>query len=379
MLPGNNSGDASLAHSSYLERRYFASLNGLRALCIFGVLWHHSDAKQMVDDIQILSRGFLGVDIFFTISGYLITTLLLREEDRTGTISIKGFYWRRILRILPVYMLVVTVTIFYTIVVKGNYDQVGMIPYYYLFVANFLNEHLFLLGMTWSLSVEEQFYLVWPALLLLATQLSVRIVFLVGLILFCIAMMYGLGEVLNLPELRTEWAHFKWPAMDYSPLLFGSLAAILLHTPRSFPVIHALTAWRGAPVVYLFVLLAFFQWGAADINGWPTTFMNLVMVALLVSVVIREDHVLRGVMTWPPIARFGEISYGVYMYHMLAYAVVTQIAAFLGFSGFGTALVTTVLYSVLSIIIAEISFRYFEAYFLGLKDRRRNKAVLRNT
>lgn len=369
-------GHMSVAHTDYLSRKYFTSLNGLRALCIFGVLWHHSDARLLVDHIQILGRGFLGVDIFFTISGYLITTLLLREEDRTGTISIKDFYWRRVLRILPVYWLVVTVTILYTVVLRGEYAQAGMIPYYYLFLANFLDEHLFLMAMTWSLSVEEQFYLVWPALLvLLAGRLRLRVVFLIGMILLCIGMLYGLAEALNLPEIRTEWAHFKWPATAYSPLLFGSLAAIFLHNPKTFPALYTLTAWRGAPIVFLAVLLSFFQWGTVNTIGWSTPFMNLVMVLLLVSIVIREDHVLQPVMTWRPVARFGEISYGVYMYHMLAYAVIDKATSMLGFSGGATPWVSAVVYSILSIIIAEISFRYFESFFLKLRHRNQGQAV----
>ena len=95
--------DAGGSFASYRETRFFASLDGLRCFCILLVLWHHSPAFVALDRPDgILGRGFTGVDFFFVLSGFLITTLLLREEDRDGRFSLRGFYRRRILRIVPV-------------------------------------------------------------------------------------------------------------------------------------------------------------------------------------------------------------------------------------------------------------------------------------
>ncbi|MGB2610895.1 MAG: acyltransferase, partial [Isosphaeraceae bacterium] len=99
------------AHEQYLGTRTFASLNGVRGLCILSVLWHHAPGGLHA---LILERGFLGVDMFFVLSGFLIVTLLLRERDRTGSISLKKFYARRTLRIFPIYYLVLfTLLLFY--------------------------------------------------------------------------------------------------------------------------------------------------------------------------------------------------------------------------------------------------------------------------
>ncbi|MEE4135728.1 MAG: acyltransferase [Desulforhopalus sp.] len=153
----------------YRSIRHFGSLNGLRFFCIFAVLWHHAPIWTSMQDAPVLlQRGFLGVDFFFVLSGFLITTLLLREEDQNGRFSLKGFYWRRCLRIVPVYFLVVTLLAVYFIGVKGQSEYLELLSFYYLFLSNLLIGDIPILAPTWSLSVEEQYYLVWP-LLLLAT------------------------------------------------------------------------------------------------------------------------------------------------------------------------------------------------------------------
>lgn len=157
------------AYQRFLGQRYFASLDGVRCLSIGAVLWHHSPAfDPATESVRLLLRGYLGVDLFFVLSGFLITTLLLREEVRNGRISISGFYRRRALRILPVYFLLVTVLSIYYIWIKGEVQYGPMVPYYYLFLANFLIGDIPLLAPTWSLSVEEQYYLVWPLVILLS-------------------------------------------------------------------------------------------------------------------------------------------------------------------------------------------------------------------
>lgn len=90
----------SNAHADFLRQRTFGSLDGLRAISIIGVVWHHTGADT---GLRGMTRGFLGVDLFFVISGFLIVSLLLRERRRTGAISLRAFYARRLLRIFPLY------------------------------------------------------------------------------------------------------------------------------------------------------------------------------------------------------------------------------------------------------------------------------------
>lgn len=96
-------------YAAFLDRRRFGSLDGLRFFCILAVLWHHSPVLgAMQAPPEFLTRGFLGVDFFFVLSGFLITTLLLREQASTGRFSLSGFYRRRFLRIVPAYLVLVT-------------------------------------------------------------------------------------------------------------------------------------------------------------------------------------------------------------------------------------------------------------------------------
>ena len=114
--------DLAAAHDRYLGTRTFASLNGVRGLCILAVLWHHAGGGLHA---QLFERGFLGVDMFFVLSGFLIVTLLLRERDRTGGISLKNFYARRTLRIFPIYYLVLFILLFFYLTKPGSPQAQG--------------------------------------------------------------------------------------------------------------------------------------------------------------------------------------------------------------------------------------------------------------
>ena len=157
------------AFDRYRAQASFGALDGLRCLCIVAVVWHHSVAIDF--DLPIAGRGFLGVDLFFVISGYLIVTLLLREHRRTGTISLRNFYIRRTLRIFPVYYAIVFALSLYYWLVNTD-SEVGQqflkdIPIYLTYTGNFFHPGW---AVVWSLAAEEQFYLVWPQICLLYTS-----------------------------------------------------------------------------------------------------------------------------------------------------------------------------------------------------------------
>ena len=98
------------AHATYLAQRSFGALDALRCLSIVAVVWHHSG--PFVDAVPISGRGFLGVDLFFVISGYIITTMLLREERKTESADARGFLMRRALRLWPLYFAVLLIESF---------------------------------------------------------------------------------------------------------------------------------------------------------------------------------------------------------------------------------------------------------------------------
>ena len=359
---------AGRAYAAYRARRFFGSLNGLRFLCIIAVMWHHSPAFGSIDaPLMLLRRGFTGVHFFFVLSGFLITTLLLREEGRNGRISLAGFYWRRILRIIPVYFLVVTAVGAYYVLVKGEERYLTMLPFYYLFLSNFLNGDIPLLAITWSLAVEEQYYLVWPLTLVLIASDRARAAVLVAAIAFCVTVGAGL---LAQPGVVGEVATLNFPVAGYAAILLGALTAIALHHEGGFRRLYALFGHRWTAPAAFAALLVYFQFAPGNLSGLPFLGMHLLMAIGLVSIVLREDHVMRPFFAARPIARVGEISYGLYLYHLIGLHFATVIAGHLPLGPGGAPWVVTLLFAAISIAIAEISFRWFETAFLKLKDRR---------
>jgi peptidoglycan/LPS O-acetylase OafA/YrhL len=138
------------------------ALDGVRGIAVLAVLLYH---------VGCLPGGWLGVDMFFVLSGFLITDLLMRERQRTGRVSFRNFYARRGLRLLPALIAVLAVTTVWTawfgpgLWGKQAWGSAALVLFYVGNVAMIRGRDLGLLGHTWSLGMEEQFYLVWPAVL----------------------------------------------------------------------------------------------------------------------------------------------------------------------------------------------------------------------
>lgn len=357
--------DAAVEHAAYLGRQRFSSLDGLRFFCIFAVLWHHSPAFSALDNPPVLlTRGFLGVDFFFVLSGFLITTLLLREAATQGRFSLKGFYWRRLLRIVPVYFFLVTVVSAWFILGKGQTQYAPLVPVYYLFLVNFLTTSIPLLYPLWSLSVEEQYYLIWPLLLRVLPRLAVLPVLGLLIALNVIGIMGLTG--LHGPEIGP--LHIALPNATYAPILIGSALAVVLENRQGFAVLLRLFGGRLAPLWTAALVLALAGLGPDDLRGLPNLAIHLAMAACLASLVVRDDTIVRPLMIWRPIARVGVISYGLYLYHLAGLHVATIVAARLP-SGLDTPWLVTPVYVAASILIAEISFRTLETWFRRFRHK----------
>ena len=362
--------ESSGAFDAYRATKYFANLDGLRFICIFAVLWHHAPAFSP-PDIQLDNRGFLGVDFFFVLSGYLITTLLLREAAQYGSFSLRDFYIRRAVRILPVYFLVVTCVSFYYIVLKGEHQYLELLPFYYLFLSNFLIDDIPLLAVSWSLSMEEQYYLLWPLLLLLLPQRWVVPV-LTGLIAINVLV---ITDLIWSPEpIQTGPLWIDMPKATYVPILMGSLAAVLLHYRRSFEWLWPLVSHWAASVLAVVGLVVALELLPPVTVGFPNLVIHSLMTLILITLVVQDRTPFSGFLTHPLIVRIGAISYGVYLYHLLALDVVVRVLTY--FDILGPVLVFVV-YTIVSCIISEISFRTFEAYFHRFRPRPRSATVAR--
>ncbi len=243
----------------FAATKKFGSLDGLRAIAILAVVWHHAGAS--VPDWQISTRGFLGVDLFFVISGFLIVTLLLREQEHTDTISLSNFYIRRFLRIFPPYylMLLIVGTVAYlqpagstSLAVKRDF------PYALLYLSNLVPMYS-QLSITWSLSVEEQFYIVVPTMVKYSRR-ALPILLVLAYVLVCIPP-FDLFPSLRFPAFFVQ--------TTFGPILLGAMLAYILKEPRGFLWASRLVGWRLASLIALGLVLTAANYSAADISGWP--------------------------------------------------------------------------------------------------------------
>ncbi|MFD3191571.1 acyltransferase family protein [Sedimentitalea sp. HM32M-2] len=356
---------AETGHATYLATRHFGSLDGLRFLCISAVIWHHTlGSADLIDRSILFVRGHVGVDFFFVLSGFLITTLLLREEAAKGRFSLRGFYWRRALRILPVYYLVVGLAAFNEIVLKGQTESLSLVPYYIFFLSNFLTEHIGFLDPTWSLSVEEQYYLIWPALLLLLPRrwIPALLLALIGLHLL---VFLGVFDRLGITAIPAGPLLIGLGDATEA-ILMGSLAALVLNSPTGFARLAPLFRPRAMPWLCLGLLILALAAFPGALRGWPNLLVHGLMTATLISLVVREDNGMAGLLKLRPIVRIGQVSYGIYLYHLFAHGVMLAVFTRFGLTGPGLFFFS---YYALTFVIAEISFRSFEAWFQNLRHK----------
>jgi peptidoglycan/LPS O-acetylase OafA/YrhL len=348
----------------FRAKRVFGGLDGLRFFSIAAVLWHHSPGNYLEAHFQAARYGFLGVDLFFVISGFLIVTLLLRERELNGKISLQNFYVRRTLRIFPLYYgVIIFLALFYWLFNKQSLPGQALInelPIYLLYLGNIFPVQL---GIVWSLASEEQFYLVWPFI-----EKNFR-----QYIFYFLAFALAINQLINFQKANIA----NWMGMErlqdlsimqatFTPILLGVLLAHLLHRVQTFTRIEKLISHKYSSLAWLSVLIFTLFLLPADISGFPRLMVQIILMTFVGSVVITEEHHLMPVLKFPLIARIGAVSYGIYLFHIYA---ISAAGILLKKFGIGSGLLTFVAAFVISILLAEVSFRYFETPFLMLKAK----------
>ena len=356
--------DASFSKSSpfvsFQSVRHFPLLDGLRGLSIVAVLWHHSGDPTG-------PWGFLGVSLFFAISGFLITTLLLRERDSTSRIDLGAFYARRTLRIFPLYYSVVGLYVVVVFIVDHHSAEgkqfFANLPYFVTYTSNlFVNQGngtRTIFYFAWSLATEEQFYLLWPAIVRFLPGWRRPVSLMLAVVVVAVAG-YPLVKAAapSHPALLTALA-------STTTIGLGCLAAYVLHEQASFRYLFLLLGRRWA-LHGILILVVY-----AGLERAPFAFLAVLLASLVVASCIRtparseilDNRVLREI---------GKISYGMYLLHMLCLNVVRRLLPI------ALQQVTLVLFIstlALTVIVAEISFHTYERWFLRFKDRFRPKSL----
>jgi len=337
--------------SDYVANKRFESLDGLRAISIIAVIWHHT-APAGVHAI-LAGLGAQGVQLFFAISGFLITSLLLRERERNGKIDLRAFYLRRSLRIFPLYYGTLLLYIGLVFLLE-RHTAVGQAFFQNLIYFATYTSNLFvaldgrvIFYFAWSLAAEEQFYLVWPPLLLIAGSAGRASVILAIVIIACIASQLLGQHSLDVIQL---------------PIVLGALLAIGLNNETVFTSLYRILGqtW-SAPLIFIALLLSLIS------NALPGFVSSILFAAVVGACVIQTQHPLAPILSFKPLAYLGAISYGMYMLHMLCKNFVSKL--FKTFQIGDPGIAVFLLTMLITTILASISYRYYESWFLRLKTR----------
>lgn len=346
---------------------YRPHVDGLRAIAILIVVLYHAHVPGV-------GGGFVGVDVFFVISGYLIIGLLSREFEQTGTLSLAGFFERRVRRLAPALMLVLATTLvlgsIYLVPIGG--EQQGLARSAIatvLLVSNLYFSH-FTGGYfdsptetqpllhTWSLSVEEQFYLFWPLVVLAAGRLALRR----GLvpmraIAWALAILFGLSLALSLwlTTANPQSAFFSAPTRAWE-FAVGGLVFFLLRQPPSWIQSGAERSGGFVASVGLFciALAATRFYSAMAFPGYLAGLPVLGAAAVIVGCIQAPKSVVARLLSWRPLVAIGLVSYGWYLWHWPLLAIAR--AHTLGEMG----PLATLAVCVMSLGLAALTYLYVE-------------------
>jgi len=355
-------------------------LDGLRGVAILLVMAFH---------LGPVPGGFLGVDIFFVLSGFLITSLLMEEWQSSGAICLKQFYVRRALRLLPAFVLLLIfccLSIFSLPTIEEKWARLQETAVAACYLSNWPMLHqtsMPLLGHTWSLSVEEQFYILWPTLLygMLRLKFSRRQI----LMLVCCGI--GASAALRLGLYHWHQNHgtdratvifrlYRGLDTRADALLAGCLLG-LLAAWNLLPKSRRFIRWTGATsilsLIYLGYLVSCRRPEDSQYYHGLFTVVALMTAIILARLLSAPARFACRILESAPLVGTGRISYSLYLFHMPILHLIMPVGLYLGnaLGRFWGYTVLVLLVVGLSFLAAMLSYRFVECPFLRLKDRMR--------
>ncbi|MCI2773507.1 acyltransferase family protein [Staphylococcus petrasii] len=348
------------------KMRYMPGLDGLRAIAVIGIIIYHLNR-------QWLKGGFLGVDTFFVISGYLITSLLLKEYEETGIINLKQFWIRRIKRLLPAVLALLLVVGLATLIfepqqiVRVKHDMLAALFYvsnwwYIAKDVNYFEQFSFMpLKHLWSLAIEEQFYLFFPFVLVILL-LTIKKYRNVTLIFWIVSLISLLVMVI-----------ISQPNVGYSRVYFGTdtrLQTLLLGVILAFmwppfklkanpPAVLQRTI-DGVGIAGLVMLIILF-FTVSDNSSWIYNggfYLISGMTLFIIASVVHPTTILAKVLSHPVLVYIGKRSYSLYLWH---FAVISFIH--IHYTDGQIPAYVYIIDIILTVLFAELSYRYVETPF----------------
>jgi peptidoglycan/LPS O-acetylase OafA/YrhL len=342
---------------------YRPDLDGIRGLAVLMVMGVHSQQFAGVAP-WTLDSGYFGVEMFFSLSGFLITTLMLEERGASGRVSFTQFYARRALRLFPALVFGVVVGGICVAILGSNlrgmpFPQAALVVF--TCVANWSEQSLGVFGHLWTLSVEEQYYLLWPLVLVAALR--------AGMDRRRLAALLGFGALL-VALLRVFVIHVHepgnaiWGILRTDSVMVGSALALVLSLDdariRRF-FTDRRVAWTAGGVLAAFMVNA----ELSSRMGRAGYGKDVLIVGTIAFVLIMGRMVLTapsGPMTWGPFVRVGRLSYSVYLVHYGIFLVLARAST-------GHSLVRLAAAWTISFALALFSYHLIELPALRLKKR----------
>ncbi len=356
-----------MIHTTPSHIKYRSDIDGLRAIAVLSVILFHINAKW-------IPGGFLGVDIFFVISGYLITLILTKEVDETHQINIVNFYKRRIKRIIPALLFVLIPTFIAGFLLFAPDDLLALsksIIWSFFSAANIyffssIDTGYFAAGSNelpllhlWSLGVEEQFYILWPfaVLLLLKYIHSLKKRILLTSVLFVVSLIWAQSIIVT----NHSFAYYMLPTRSWE-LLAGAIAALLVHSGfRTKNIISEFMALGG---LLLIILSLIFVSESDPVPGIAALPVIIGTTLLILSGVSYKTYIGR-ILSFKIFVAIGLVSYSAYLWHW-------PILAFLRYALIEINFTTAIIILLFTFTMATIS------YFIIETPLRKNKVSTTN-
>ncbi len=339
---------------------YLPGLNGIRAIAALLVVLSH--ISMQIGDLGFPELGTInmaghGVTMFFVLSGYLITLLLLKEYNEVGRINKKKFYIRRILRIWPIYYVAILIAVVYYFATNQSIEASGLI-YYIFLLANVpfvFGGAITSIVHLWSVGVEEQFYLFWPWLFKWYTKLPY---IMLGIIIFFLLLRFTLRLTEN-----GVWYTFVGATRFHCMAIGGLGAWAVYRNLKQVKIVYnkflQIVAWCIL-TISIYSPLHFFSIIGAELYA-------LLFLIIIINVSRNPKTIIRlenKILNW-----LGTISYGIYVYHwfaiLITFFLVKKFIPILP----GMQIIVYAMVLTLTLFFAHISYKYFELRFIKLKNK----------
>jgi len=366
------------------EKIYFENLDGLRFLCFLSVFFFHSfhTEYEYISDSSVyhfikkdlFGNGNLGVNFFFVLSGFLITYLLIQEKTINGQINLKKFWMRRVLRIWPLFYFAVffgfVIFPFFKSLFGQTPNETASIGYYLVFLNNFDfikngSPDASILGVLWSVAIEEQFYFIWPIILYLLPVNKYWIAF--AAIIISSIIFRALNDSYLVHEYHT--------LSCIGDMAIGALGAWLISTNNKFKSFITKLSIFNIGIIYMLFTAMFLFRDEVLFATFAIRIFERALIAIVIILIILEQSYAKNSLfklsNFKTISKLGVITYGLYCLHFIGILTTTTITNKLGINTqlWQILLVDTTIALVITILLSKISYKYYEKPFLKFKER----------